>query len=117
MPLKQPIYLYPENDQTITLGPVFLGATQFSPTPTYVNDCVGTFTLQDADGNPVAGATNLAFTYVPDSNGLYTVTIVGSAFNPSPANTYNAVITVTTASQNARAVWTIRSYVQARNSS
>lgn len=42
---------------------------------TFVNDATVTFTLKDADGDPVAGATNIAMLYVGHSNGRYNGTL------------------------------------------
>jgi hypothetical protein len=123
MPLQQPIILFPQNDQTITWGPLILGSTQFSSSPTYIVDGVGTLTVNDPNGNPITGATNLNFSFVASSNGLYTVFIAGASFNPTPTTLLpfpwncSSIIAFTSAAQSASNKWTIPTKIQLRNSS
>lgn len=113
MPVRQPFTFFPGNDQ-IVLWQIISGETLQTPNWQFLSDATGTLTVYDPNGNPVAGANALSMSQVSGQPGVYQATIVGSLFNPSPAQNYYTVITLTSPSVNATGKWTIPTIIAPR---
>lgn len=78
MAIPSVLYLYPGNDQYIELD----GLCDATDVTNYINGATGTATLYDNTGAQVSGASSLAFSYAPSSNGVYRVTVPGTFSAP-----------------------------------
>lgn len=106
----RPIVIYQLNSGVIPVT----GLTDNSIIPpAYVDNASAiTATLNDANGNPVAGLTNVTGIYVTGSNGNYNFP-VSATFNPPTGSGYTLAINIV-APSGAVANWTIPVSVQTR---
>lgn len=61
-------------------------------TSLFLNTATITATLQDDNGNPVSGCTNVTLSYVAGSNGNYTGVFGDVNFQPAVGTSYTLVI-------------------------
>jgi hypothetical protein len=111
MPIAKPFIFFVGNDQYLQFGPIVSGADH----SIIATDCVGTMTIVDKRGRPVAGAADISFLPVAGKNGVYQALIPGAGFNPRPDRNYSTLISLTSASFAATAMWKIPTWITSRD--
>src|ERR1700733_7595156 len=102
--IAQPFVFFGGNDTTVLWSLIFGSTWNSSNTP--IVDGIGSLTITDAGGNPVAGATDVPFSATP-TPGTYTATIAGSGFNPANGSQYQTQIGFSSVAANASALWKV----------
>lgn len=91
------------NDQTIT----FPGLRKNVTPVEYLNSAEVKATLRDHTGKIVAGLGNRLLTYVPSSNGNYTLFIDGPSFYPPTSGRYEMEVLAIQGTVNFRRVYSV----------